>query len=332
MKISEALTYDDVLLVPKYSTIKSRNDIDTSVDFGKGIKLKIPLVSANMKTVTGPAMAICIADLGGLALLHRFTSIKQQVADYTYSAMGDVDRSLNIGISVGVTNYNDTKFLVKETGAKIVCVDVAHGHNELCIQTTRMLSEEFPEILLIVGNIVTAEASWDLVDAGADVVKVGVGPGSLCSTRIETGNGVPQLTALDNIRSSLKSKSGKIPKIIADGGIRSAGDIVKALCFSDAVMLGNLLASTYESPGELVELNGINHKLYAGSSTHKMKHVEGVSKFIPFKGFSAKLISELMQGVRSGMSYQGVKNLIELKDDPEFIKITNASLIESKPM
>jgi len=326
IRISPAFTFDDVLLVPKHSTIRSRSLVNTNVDLGKGIFLSVPLVSSNMKTVTGPDMAMNIAKLGGLGLLHRFTSTSQQVRDYEYASKVHPN---NVGISIGVNDVVESRFLLNETNARIVCIDVAHGHMEACLEMTNMIAGEFPNILLIAGNVCTPEGAWDLVNAGADVVKIGVGPGSLCTTRIKTGNGVPQLTALDNVWSSFETKAGKKPTIIADGGFRTSGDIVKALCFSHAVMLGSILAGTDSSPGEVIEFEGKKYKQYSGSSTLKNHHVEGVSKFVPFKGSTESVIDELMQGVRSGMSYQGVDNLMDLKIDPEFVNVTRASLIES---
>lgn len=326
MKITTAYTFDDVLLIPKHSDVRSRSLIQTSVDMGKGIVLSIPIVSSNMKTVTGPDMAMKIAEMGGLGLLHRFTSLGQQVRDYQYASKGHPN---NVGISIGVNDHIGSRFLINETNSKIVCIDVAHGHMEACLETTRMISNEFPNVLLIVGNVCTPEGAWDLSDAGADVVKIGVGPGSLCTTRIKTGNGVPQLTALDNVWSSLLQKSGKKPTIIADGGIRTSGDVVKALCFSHAVMLGNILAGTDHAPGDVINFEGKKYKQYSGSSTLKSDHVEGVSKFIPFMGSTETVVQELMQGMRSGMSYQGVDNLNDLKLDPKFVNITHASLLES---
>jgi len=353
MNISEGLTFDDVLLVPKYSDISSRDDIDTSVTLGKGINLKIPLISANMKHVTGPLMAKTIASLGGMALLHRFAPMSEQVASY-FDAIEDSKYVNNVGVSVGVKSHDEIVTLLRLTNSKIVCVDVAHGHSKDCINTVRFIRETFPNVLLIAGNVVTEDAVKSLAASGADVVKVGVGPGSLCTTRIETGNGVPQLTALNSawncVRTHfLKKEQASVSheaqyklteygtfdrsvKIIADGGIKNSGDIVKALCRSDCVMIGSLFAGTAESPGEIqIDQNGNSFKEYSGSSTFKSKHVEGIESSVPYVGSVIDVVDRLMQGVRSGMSYQGVRNLEALKRNVEFIKITNSGLIESKP-
>lgn len=349
MKIKKGYTFDDVLLVPKHSTIQSRGDVDLSVDLGKGVKLDIPIVSANMKTVTGPVMANTIAELGGLAILHRFSDTRvQDYKDSLFQEPNYETKNNRIAISVGVqeNELNIIDELIPH-GLKTVCVDVAHGDHINCINMVEKISNRYPELLLIAGNVATRKAAERLSLAGADVIKVGVGNGSVCSTRIETGNGVPQLTALESIYSTGEVTRELIEggefvtyhhnggtnkfKIIADGGTRIAGDLIKGLCFSDCVMLGNLLAGTNEAPGDLVEVDGRQYKTYVGSSTHKVRHVEGVAGLVPTKGSVAGVIQVLMEGLRSGCSYQGVSNLTDLKKNPEFVEITNAGIIESRP-
>jgi len=329
MDVIPGYTFDDVLLIPKKSNIESREDIDLSVKFRKGIELKIPIISANMKNVTGPKMAQKIAKLGGMAILHRFVDgLYDFVKQYTDSLVMPEDVN-HIGVSVGIHDY-DKKLVEHAVGAgcKIICVDVAHGHHDNCLRMCEYIAGNFPDVLLIAGNISTAEGALDLVNVGADVIKGGVGSGSLCSTRIETGNGVPQLTALDNIYQVLKNTD---VVIVSDGGVKVAGDLTKCLVFSHAVMLGNLLAGTDEAPGEIIQVDGLEFKQYAGSSTHKSKHIEGVIGLVPYRGPVEKVITKLMEGLQSGCSYQGAKNLIELRKDPKFVSISNAGLIESKP-
>lgn len=331
MNIKPGYCFDDVLLIPKYSEIDSRKNVDTSVDLGKGIKLKIPLISANMKTITGPAMATAIAELGGLAILHRFVESNKS---YPYW-MGiwemwkkvcntRADLRNNVGVSVGVQkeDFEVVDQLAEYT--KIFCVDVAHGDHIKCIKMTEYIAKIAPDALLIAGNVATASGCKRLTDAGADVIKIGIGPGSLCSTRIETGNGVPQLTALQECFSTSH-------KIIADGGIRSSGDVIKSLCFSDAVMLGNMIAGTDETPGHDIVIDGQHYKEYAGSSTHKSNNIEGVSALVKTKGPVKIVIQKIIEGLQSGCSYQGVDNLTDLKKDPQFVSISNAGLIESHP-
>jgi IMP dehydrogenase len=341
INVTKGYTFDDVLLVPQFSRIASRKDIDLSVDLGKGVKLSVPIVSANMKNVTGQHMAFAIDSLGGLALLHRFHNDNR---DYLNLYLNTITKASycnmkyrgNIGISVGVND--ETKDILNLffsadspkskvcTTPRIVCIDIAHGDSSACARMTEYIAKKYPETLLIAGNVATGRAAKRLVNAGADVIKVGIGPGSICSTRIETGNGVPQLTALDDVYSKINGKA----KIIADGGIKSAGDCVKALCFSNCVMLGNLLAGTDEAPGDTITIDGLKYKQYAGSSTHKANHVEGVVGIVPYKGPVANVIQKLTEGIRSGLSYQGVDHLADLREAPEFVSISNAGLIESR--
>lgn len=334
MRIKTGYVFDDVLLVPKHSDVEKRSSVDLSVDFGHHInKLTIPIVSANMKNVTGAEMADTIASIGGLPILHRFySSNHEMVAEFMKTWLHS-----NVGCSVGVQSSD--KELVDQlvgVGCQVICVDVAHGDHDNCVRMCNYIAAKH-DVLIIAGNVATLSGALRLYHAGARVIKVGVGGGSLCTTRIETGNGVPQLTALEDVYEASKTVHGESGhprrkfKIIADGGIRSAGDIVKALCFSDAVMLGNLLAGTNEAPGAIVTIAGVRYKEYAGSSTHKTNHVEGVSALVPAKGPAANVIAQLLEGVRSGLSYQGVSNLDELKVEPEFVTISNAGLKESHP-
>lgn len=327
MRVRKGYTFDDVLLVPKESCIPSRDLIDISTDLGKGVVLKVPFISANMKTVTDVNMARVVAGLGGLGLLHRFGSDRAVVDWFVEATRNATQYTRNIGVSIGVQkqDYAIAK-AYKKAGVKIICVDVAHGDHKLAMDMVRYLRKISEDWLIIAGNIATAEGARRLRNCGADVIKCGIGPGSLCSTRIKTGNGVPQLTALSDVYEGVEGC-----KIIADGGIKESGDITKALCFSDAVMLGNLLAGTNEAPGLTVIVDGKLYKQYVGSSTHKTNYIEGVSGLVPFRGDVRQIFSELSGGLRSGMSYQGAYNLSELKKDPEFVQITSAGLTESHP-
>lgn len=334
MNIRPGYVFDDVLLVPRHSTIKSRSDIDLTVDLGKGIVLKNPIVSSNMKHITDVDMAKALTKLGSLAILHRFVKKPEEDIWSMFKKATDNNKNKinNIGISVGI-QLQDYKIVDSFIGyCKIYCVDVAHGDTRDCLKMVEYIASNDPSALLIAGNIATKEGALRLHDAGANVIKVGIGNGSICSTRIQTGNGVPQLTALEDVFKASKDKDGQRKfKIISDGGCSKSGDLVKALCFSDAVMLGNLLAGTDEAPGNLVEIDGIQYKEYAGSSTFKTTHVEGVAGVVKTKGPVELVIQKLLEGVRSGCSYQGVSNLEDLKEDPEFVSITNAGLKESHP-
>ena len=244
-----------------------------------------------------------------------------------------------------------------DSGAKTICIDIAHGHSKGCIDMCKYISTKHPGVFLIAGNVATYDGALDLWEAGADACKVGVGNGSTCSTRIETGNGVPQITALaeaakarkhivnekldlyrpndfDEGRYAHLAKTPKQPRyIIADGGVRSAGDCVKCLAIgADLIMIGNAFAGSYESPSEtIIDIDGSTWKRYVGSSTHKTSHIEGVEALVPVKGKVADILRRFLEGIRSGCSYQGAHNLSELRDNPEFIRLTNSGMIESRP-
>lgn len=342
--ILEGLTFDDVLLVPQHSTVGSRSTVDISVKWGC-CHFEHPIIPANMKTVTGPEMALRVINSGGLAILHRFMDPKEQisVAENIIEEHGNE----NFAISVGV-KANDRELLERfyNVGVRMVCVDVAHGDSKMCIEMVSWIRQNKPNMTIIAGNVATGKGAERLWLAGANAVKVGVGPGSLCTTRIETGNGVPQLTALMEVavtRIQLTTPQyeyqdvwapPRITKpiyIIADGGIKSAGDIVKALCFADMVMVGNLFAGCEETPGEKMIMDGVTYKKYVGSSTHKANHIEGIAALVPYSGNYQQVLTKLLEGLRSGCSYQGAQSLNELKDNPLFVKITNAGLKESHP-
>lgn len=354
IKIKDGFTFDDLLLVPKYSEIESRSQIDLSVSLSKGVKLKLPIVSANMATITNKEMAICMAGQGGMALVHRFMPIGEQlvlVCGFKKNS-NSIDLLNYIGFSIGVKkeDYQFADELIK-FGARIICIDIAHGDSKLCVNMCKYISEEYPNVLLIAGNVCTADGAKRLWRAGADLVKVNVGAGSLCTTRIETGNGVPQLTALMAVAEAKKELIedyddyeyiGQIEKkikrraeitrpigIIADGGCKTNGDIVKSLVFADVVMTGNMLAGTLETPGEVIETNGVKYKRYVGSSTHKTNHIEGVEALVKVKGSAKDVLQKMQEAISSGCSYQGVFNLIDLKKEPQFVRITNAGLKES---
>jgi IMP dehydrogenase len=338
MLVKKGFVFDDLLLIPKYSEIQHRADIDTKVDLGRGIILDIPLISANMKFVTGPGLAQAMAQVGGMALLHRFSD--SRYLDYG-KAVGllDInhDYTKHIGVSVGTTEQEKQYFienylyLYKVDSLKIICIDVAHGHHKNTAEMIMFVRENMPDVLIIAGNVATGEGAVFLANAGADIVKVGIGPSSVCTTRREAAAGYPQLSALENCRDALDVSGHGAIKIIADGGITCAGDVIKSLCFSDAVMIGNLFAGTEQAPGEKIIINNQIYKQYAGSSTHKATNVEGVSGYVPYRGDVKEVIARLMDGIRSGCSYQGVSNLEDLKLNPEFVEISNAGIVESKP-
>ena len=334
INIRDGITFSDILLVPKFSTIERRSEVDISVKCGD-IRFEHSIIPANMKTIIGTKMAHAIIESGGLAILHRFMTLDEQLLEITNII--DKYGSNNIAASVGIKD--EDKVAVKrfiDIGCKIICIDIAHGDSQKCVEMISYIKAENKDIFVIAGNVATGSGAERLWKAGADAVKGGVGAGSICLTRIETGNGVPQLTALIDIyqkreelyNTDLKSINRKL-YIIADGGIKNSGDVIKAMCFSDMVMVGNLFAGCAETPGQLMQINGKTYKEYVGSSTHKNNHIEGVEAIVPVKGTYKEVLTKILEGVRSGCSYQGVHKLSELQDNPEFIRITNAGLIES---
>lgn len=339
MQFELTYSYDDVLLVPQKSSIKSRSEVDLKTSLSKNFNLNLPIISSNMDSVTGINMAVALGKLGGIGILPRFSSLKQQVEQ-----LREVKKEyVKCGVSIGIKDdYLERAKVLIQNGADCIVIDVAHGHMEKVIEATKEIKILFPNIFLISGNVATYDAAKDLFLAGADSVKVGIGPGSICTTRIETGHGVPQLTAI--IESAKAAKEfGKT--IIADGGIKNSGDIVKALAAgANAVMLGNILAGTDESPGEIFEHNGKKYKKYFGSTSQEqkqkhlenikndpnyLKHIEGVSGSVLYKGNLQDLIEKLKAGISSGLSYSGAKNISEFQQKAKFIAISPAGLKES---
>lgn len=330
LKVIDGLTFDDVLLVPRYSEIKSRGDIDLSVKLSKGLIVGHPIIPANMKTITEGAMARTILETRGIALIHRFMPLDQQ---FDTISLHSGNWNKYVGFSVGMKDTDREavdKFIKR--GVKIICIDVAHGHTKLCISMTEWIAKKYPDIFLIAGSIATAEGAIALWEAGADAVRVGIGNGSICSTRLEAAAGVPQLTALSDVwdaKRNMERTLGRKLFSICDGGMSKAGDCVKALCFSDLLMTGNLVAGTDETPGELLTIDGRTYKSYVGSSTHKTNRVEGVAAIVPSKGPAKTVLTKIWEGIQSGLSYQGCSNLEQLKQNPQFVRLTNAGLKES---
>ena len=331
------ITFDDVLLVPGYNGIRSRQAVSTDVTLGS-IALKIPVMSANMDTITGTAMAKSMAQLGGLGILHRFMSIEANVAAYR-----EAREAGPTGVSIGVSGDSiERAEALVAAGADILCVDVAHGHSKMVNQTVRHLREKFGDnICIIAGNVATYAGADYLTAAGADVIKVGIGPGSVCTTRIKTGFGVPQLTAILDCR--------KVDRpIIADGGIRTPGDAVKALAAgASCIMLGGMLAGTEETPGQRVEKVGHDGKksyikVFRGMASREAqedymgamadwKTAEGISIEVPAKGSVNAVIGDVMGGIRSGMTYCGAKDLRDLQRKAQFMEVSRAGVEEGLP-
>jgi len=336
IKIKEGLTFDDVLLTPKHSNIVSRSHVDLTVEVNDH-EFSNPIIPANMKSIVGKQMLDSIFDYGGLGILHRFLPFEEQlqIVDYFIEVGGRITPFNHIGFSIGVQEEDKHRVSkLVDKGVQIFCIDIAHGDSDSAINMTKFIRQLDKNITIIAGNVATADGAALLWKAGADIVKVGVGGGSLCTTRIETGNGVPQLTALIDVygaKENWEQILGKNLYIIGDGGIKNAGDMVKALCFCDMIMAGNVFAGCSETPGKVLCIGDNTYKEYVGSSTHKTNYVEGVSALVPAKGSFSVVLQKMLEGIRSGCSYQGVSNLEDLRKNPEFVKITNSGLIESKP-
>ena len=332
----EYLTYDDVQILPKYSEVKHRVNCDTSTYVTKNWELKIPIVSSPMDTVTEVTMAQHMNELGGLGIIHRFLSIEEQSSQVGRVTLGPSSAA------IGVTGdfIERAQELVKQ-GCKILCIDVAHGHHKLVKESIRRIKNEVNgQVDLLVGNIATGESARDLCEWGADGLRIGIGGGSLCSTRIQTGVGVPMVSSI--LSCVAVADDYNVP-CMADGGIRSSGDVCKGLgAGADTVMLGSLLSGTKESPGVITKQgqwpNEVLQKKYRGSASiesktdrGESKNVEGYSTTVPYKGKVKRIISDVIDGLKSSMSYVGANNLEEFHSKCELIKVTNAGVVEAKP-
>ena len=322
MEIKDSLTFNDVLMVPKYSKIVSRKDVDVSVAI-KGRKFAFPIVPANMKTISGFDMCKFFIDNKSLAITHRFNGYKYQL---------DMFDRLNkptdyFSVSVGV-KPEDYKFVDEayESGVRIFTVDVAHGHSQQCGSMCYYIWKKCKDILLIAGNVATKAGARYLWDKNVDVVKVGIGNSGICSTRLNTGCGVPQLTALLDIA---EEASANYHYIMADGGMSTFGHIGLALSVADITMSGNMFAGTDETPGDVIDVDGVKYKRYDGSSTHKTDNVEGIRALVKSKGSVADRMKLIVENLQSTCSYNGVSNLYDLKNAVTYVKLTNAGIIES---
>lgn len=341
--LPEYLTYDDVLLLPNYSEITpSKTDVTTKLT--DKITLKLPIIASPMDTVCESPMAIAIGKLGGLGIIHRNFPIEMQVNEVQIALSANV----LVGAAVGTGSDLEERVQALVTiGATILCIDSSHGHTRHVIEAVKMIKQKYPDVTIIAGNVATYEGAKALFEAGADSVRVGMGPGSICTTRVMSGMGVPQLTAIvEAVRAA--QESGKT--IIADGGIRMSGDITKALAAgAQVVMLGSLLAGTDEAPGEVTNISSKMYKNYRGMGSigamikgsaarygqqgknPEQMVAEGVEGLVPYRGPITDHINQLIGGVRAGMGYLGAATLEELHQKAKFIKITGSSLTESHP-
>ena len=341
--IKEALTFDDVTLAPKYSNILP-SEVDTSIKLTKDLKLRIPLLSSAMDTVTESRMAIAVANAGGIGVIHRNLEITKQIEEIKKVKK----QKLFVGAAVGAgpKELQRAKEILKE-GVNLIVVDTAHGHTKKVSEIIKYIKRiKDKKTALCAGNIATPEAAKFLLKLGVDIIKVGIGPGSICTTRLVAGIGVPQLSAILSVRKGIKNKN---VKIIADGGIKYSGDLAKAFAAgADAVMIGSLFAGTDEAPGKIIKKNGKFFKSFRGMGSvgamnkgsadryfqikqkDTSKYVpEGVEGFSKYKGEVGNVIFKLIGGLRSSMGYLGSKQIKYLRNNPQFVKITKAGFYES---
>ena len=330
-RLEQLLAFDDVLLVPQFSRVESRSAVELSQHLDATLVLDIPIISSPMDTISGIRMAQAMHNLGGLGIVHRYNTIEEQ-ASMVLSATG------NVGAAVGVTgDFEERVTALYQAGARVICIDVAHGHHTLMERALKTLKDTYGEnIHLMAGNVATLEGFNDLADWGADSIRCGIGGGSICTTRIQTGHGVPGLTTIFEC-----AKSDRDAKIIIDGGIKNSGDIVKALAAgADFVMLGSLVAGTTETPGQVVTYtDGSKRKAYRGMASKKAQEAwrgksgspEGIATTVHYKGSVKNIIKDLVGGIKSGCSYSGATSLHELRTKAVFCRQTNAGRLESTP-
>lgn len=326
--MKKCLSFDDVLLLPQYSDIKSRSEVNLESRLGN-TTFQLPVISSPMDTITESEMALAMTAAGGLGVIHRYCSIPEQVGFVSYEGV----RAAAIGVT---GDYLERATALYGAGIRIFCLDVAHGDHVLMRNAIEKLKEEYGEsVHLMAGNVASREGYERLSEWGADSVRVGVGGGSICSTRIQTGHGCPTFQSILDCSQSQEHDT----TIIADGGMRTSGDIVKALAAgADFVILGSLLAGTSETPGELFEgKRGKKYKVYRGMASKEAQKDwrgshssnEGVSTTVPYKGPVAEILEDLENGIRSGLSYSGCRTIYALQFKAHLVRQTSAGQSES---
>ncbi len=337
------ISFDDVLLVPQYSEIESRHDIDLEVVDWDGDAItagdrafRLPIFASPMDTVVDKNTAVILAEKGISPILHRYADFDKQLQDYE-EIVGSLDSSAApVGISIGsgpmCLNHAIGMY---EKGCRLFCVDVAHGHHEMPLKVVAHLRHLYEDAFIVAGNVATLEGFNALADAGADAVRVGIGGGSVCSTRQVTGHGIPTFQSIVDC-----AESDRNCYIIADGGIRTSGDIVKSLAAgADFVMLGSMLAGKFESPGETKVDGGVTYKNYRGMASEnaqldwrgRVSVAEGVDSWRPVDSSLPDTVESIVAGVKSGLSYSGCCSLSDFYATSEFVKISSASVKENSP-
>lgn len=328
----QAITFDDVLLIPAYNHHESRRVVDISMsDRLDKLNLKLPIMSSNMDTITEHKMANFMHEKGGIGVLHRFMTVEENIAEFK---LCPEKTFVSIGCTVAELERAEA---LRDAGALYFCVDVAHAHAKYVGKTLKGLRKILADRCIMAGNVATYAGADYLASCGADIIKAGIGGGSVCSTRIKTGFGIPMLTCIEDCARTDRS-------IVADGGIRTSGDIVKALAFgADFVMIGSMLSGTTPTPGEVVmNNNGLPIKYYRGMASreaqedflghmHEWKTAEGVSTEVPYRDTQDAIIADIIGGLRSGLTYAGASSISELQRKLNYILVTTAGRIESLP-
>ena len=332
-----AYTFSDVSIAPMESDIPSRKDIDVgSYNFGN-TDLLLPVISSNMKTITESDMSIAMRENGGLGMLHRFNSIEEEVSEFKKVK----DAGFTTGVSIGINDSDRERFeKLYEAGARKFCIDIAHGH---CKRMTDMIqwirNKDLKGVYIIAGSVATFEGAHRLYDYGANCIRIGIGSGSICFTRKNTGVGVPQLFALSEIYHGFNNLGISDVKLLSDGGITSSGDICKAMRYADAVMVGSYICGTTETPGKVFKDEfGQYYKIYAGSASAenkdsygaKVEFVEGVTKKVPFRGHVKYILREIKEALQGSFGLVGARNLEEFRKRCKFVLLSSCGKIESK--
>lgn len=333
--VETGLSYDDVLLVPQESPIDSRSDVDLQTTVAGDVTIERPILSAAMDTITEEEMAIALGNVGCMGIIHRFLSIEEQVNQVT----NVINEGVPVGAAVGINEESfDRANSLASAGVDVLVLDVAHGHMDRTLRMIEDIKGTCPSVPLIAGNVVTESAVDDMVFTGVDGVKIGVGPGSHCTTRKKAGVGMPQLTAVSKARKTLVENNITDVTVIADGGIRQSGDAVKALAAgADTVMMGGFFGGMHETPGEVVLQNGTEYKQTRGMATkaavknrdNDVQNVhesdEGVEGLIEYEGSVEQPVTEFCAGIRSGLSYIGASTIPEAHEKREFIGVSQGA-------
>lgn len=327
----DAICFDDILLVPQQSNVNSRHDVELSMN-----GYSFPIVSSPMDTVTEWEMAAHIANAGGIGMIHRYLSNNKRIWN-AYTAINATENPENIGLAVSAAECIDLSFIqsIVDNNIKWICIDTANGHGQACVSAVRSVKAKFPDLKIMAGNVSTAHGYTVLAMAGADAVRVGIGGGATCTTRIVSGHGVPTLQSIIDTAYA-KELNDLNTLIVADGGIKTTGDIVKSFAAgADMVMLGSMLAGTSESPGEVVDGQKIFRGMASASAQvdwrGSVSVEEGIATKIPFKGSVTTVIEKIRSGLGSGCSYSGVNKLSELAENSLYSIVSPLSVGESKP-